>query len=168
MGGYFFDAVGDLTEKKVLDHGCGVGRIYRSIGCPKYYIGVDISGAYLDKFREDNPNAQRVKLESLTIPLCDKEFDVVTSYSVFTHLEHEQMPVILSEFNRVLKDDGKVAVSVFELEVVGSERPNNWICIPKEKWEQIVKDSKFTVDKVVKCEESGGAYQSLYVLEKQV
>lgn len=117
----------DFVENKVvLDIACGEGY-----GChlisqkAKKVIGVDISEAAVKhatlKYKSDNIT---FKLGSvLDIPLDNNSVDVIVSYETLEHLvEQEQM---LTEFKRVLKNNGILFISTPEKENYAKIDPNN-------------------------------------------
>jgi len=100
----------DLSSLRVLDFGCGVGRILNKMSerCGESY-GVDISQNMLDFAREYIDN------DSVTLSLCDNEkiylesnfFDLIYSFHVLQHIPTEQdLTNSLSEIYRVQKPSG--------------------------------------------------------------
>jgi ubiquinone/menaquinone biosynthesis C-methylase UbiE len=100
----------DLSNLKVLDFGCGVGRVLKKISerCKNSY-GVDISQNMLDFARE------YINDDSVTLSLCDNEkiylesnfFDLIYSFHVLQHIPTEQdLTNSLSEIYRVQRPGG--------------------------------------------------------------
>lgn len=102
----------DFKKAKVLDIGCGTGRLTRALAKYVQQVdGIDISEEMLKKASKDNDdvtNAQffqgnGVDLESLK----DDEYDFVFSFIVFQHIPSK--PVVekyIKEIHRVIKKGG--------------------------------------------------------------
>lgn len=102
--------------KKILDFGCGCGRIIRQW---KRFHGQDLYGTDL------NPNLIRwcqlhlgrlaeFKINGLVPPLDypDEFFDFVYSISVFTHLSENVQKAWIQELSRVLRKDGLLLITL--------------------------------------------------------
>lgn len=150
---------------RVLDFGCGIGRIYRGLKPLDYYVGVDISKSYLDIFKASNPEAQLIQVKDFKIPLPTDDFDTVTCYSVFTHLHPEHVDLILEEFHRVLKPRGRVLASIFEMEVTNPPKHHNWILIERQRFLNLCKKNGFNYVAEKEVSTSWNAHQTLFMLE---
>ena len=101
-----------VSGKKVLDAACGEG--YGSHLLASYadkVVAVDIDESSIDhaKRRYRRDNLKFLCADVLEIPIPDNSFDVVVSFETLEHLaEHQQL---LSEFKRVLKEDGVLIIS---------------------------------------------------------
>ena len=101
-----------VSGKKVLDAACGEG--YGSHLLASYadkVVAVDIDESSIDhaKRRYRRDNLKFLCADVLEIPTPDNSFDVVVSFETLEHLaEHQQL---LSEFKRVLKEDGVLIIS---------------------------------------------------------
>jgi ubiquinone/menaquinone biosynthesis C-methylase UbiE len=109
----------------VLDIGCGSGRLANSLkAMPNIkFIGIDVVQELLDYANEicQRDDWKFIKATNLKIPLDDNSVDVVTSFSVFTHLLHEETYAYLAEMRRVLKPGGKIIFSFLDFSV-----PEHW------------------------------------------
>lgn len=103
-------AAGDLWGRRVLDIGCGTGRMLSSL-VRRYQIqgwGVDASAAMLDVARAQVPPA--VTLQQATaeaLPFSEAFFERVY-LTMVVHLLNR--PVVLREIWRVLEPGGRVAI----------------------------------------------------------
>jgi ubiquinone/menaquinone biosynthesis C-methylase UbiE len=128
VGGYY-DAFGDLSiallhylgvdmSSDIVDIGCGSGRLATKLapsGFTGNYLGTDVVPQLLNFAREKCPAAFRFELvEDLTIPADDCSADIVSVFSVFTHLRHEESYLYLREIHRVLRPLGRVILSFVE------------------------------------------------------
>lgn len=103
-----------LGNLKVLDFGCGTGRI--SLMTQPYFsriVGYDpvpecIEQAHIDKIRA---TGNMCKFENLFFTtsldgIPDSEFDVVYAVNVLEHLDAKSLQIALKQIVRVLKDEG--------------------------------------------------------------
>ena len=102
---------------KVMDLGCGNGRIY-----PYFeklnadYIGVDQSETLLKIAKEKYPKAILIKGDMMEIPAENGSIDLLVCLRSFHHLPNaKNRKQCLIEIKRVLKKDGKVIVTVWNL-----------------------------------------------------
>lgn len=126
----FIQLTGAKKNSRILDLGCGCGRLaihfielLDGIGT---YIGIDASRELLDwcssKISPDWPNFEfhRVNIyngayndkgsmqpREFKIPFGDSSFDIIYAVSLFTHMRFDDMVYYLREIYRVLKKDGK-------------------------------------------------------------
>ena len=77
-----WDSVGDLTDRSVLDIGCGTG-LFLDYNEPGRYVGIDPSGEMLNCLVEKHPDRAadvvQAKLEEFVLPDDADPFDVVIS-----------------------------------------------------------------------------------------
>lgn len=106
-----------VKEKdKVLDEGCGNGRLIEVIKDLKVdYTGIDFSERLLELARKRYPNFKFVKGSILDLPFPDNYFDVVFSIAVLHHIPSKELrEKAVSEIKRVLKPEGKLILSVWD------------------------------------------------------
>jgi SAM-dependent methyltransferase len=131
------DVGGLAANDRVLDIGCGPGRIAASLsryveGCS--YEGFDVVPQSIRwcqrKISARHPNFRFVladirnaqynptgseQADSYTFPYPDDEFDVALAASVFTHMRPREIERYVSEGARVLKPGGRLLASFFLL-----------------------------------------------------
>ena len=135
---YFIKIGGLKTTDRILDVGCGIGRM--AIPITKYlskkgsYEGIDIVNDGIkwstEKITSKYPNFRfqladifnetynpkgKYKSSDYKFPFEDKSFDFIFLTSVFTHMLPHDMENYLSEISRVLKSDGKCLITFFLL-----------------------------------------------------
>lgn len=105
---YLFTIIGDIKGKKVLDIGCGSGRL---IGELKLFgakvTACDISPEMVKRTREKFPNIEVVEGDIYDLPFKDRQFDMVIATFVIVHLRDLQKA--FDEVYRVLKKGGQFA-----------------------------------------------------------
>ena len=169
-------------EKSLLDLGCGYGRlpigILNRIGAIRYYQGVDVNKEaiswcrkYIErdnpsfKFLHTNVSSARYNPDgepvstAFLLPFPDQSFDIIYLFSVFSHMEVEDVKVYLKEFERLLAPSGHIFFTGFVEENVPDisvnpegYRRKSWNgelhCVRYNKTfiENIITESGFKVD----------------------
>lgn len=112
-------AEGLSSNMKVLDLGCGSGRISNFLGNKIQladYLGIDIIDELLDYAKTKCPDNYRFeKVLDLTIPASNNYFDFGFCFSVFTHLYLTEVFLYLKEVDRTFKPGSKFVFSFLEL-----------------------------------------------------
>lgn len=104
--------------RMLVDVGCGSGRLALSLpeSFTGEYLGTDISEPllnHLSKMRND-PRFRFVHVDGLTIPLADGAADMVSMFSLLTHLRHEDSFLYLRDTRRILRSGGTVVFSFLD------------------------------------------------------
>lgn len=118
---------GDLTDKRVLDVGCGKGRFARVLqeGNPRAEIwGLDISGEML-KFVP--AGIHRLAGSMTALPVADSTFDAVYATESLEHAVEVERAV--KEMCRTLKPGGRLAIIDKNAEHWGKLKTPAW-----ERW----------------------------------
>jgi ubiquinone/menaquinone biosynthesis C-methylase UbiE len=109
----------DISFGKMLDFGCGVGRMTRAFS--EYFlkcVGIDVSEKMVSLARKYNgelPQCEFLASDSARLPFSDGTFDFVFTVLVLQHLPTKAAILgYISEFVRVAKDG---AVIVFQLPI---------------------------------------------------
>ena len=105
--------LGDLRGQRVLDVGCGTGRLLAALVSEAHAKawGIDGSAEMVAVARETLPAGVGVRRgEAERLPFRDGWFDRVTM-SLVLHLVDR--PQALAEARRVVPDDGRIAISTF-------------------------------------------------------
>lgn len=103
---------------KVLDVGCGNGRLLQALGDKQIdYLGIDLSEELLKKARENYPGFSFATGDILNlgkIECCD--YDFVFSIAVLHHIPGEDLRIqALKQLKNKVKADGKIVVTVWNL-----------------------------------------------------
>jgi len=103
-------------NEKVLDLGCGTGRLYEIFKDKGVdYTGIDFSEELIKIAREKHGDRFIVG-DILSLPFPDKNFDSVWSIAVLHHIPSKELRKrTLGEIRRVLKPNGRVIVTCWKL-----------------------------------------------------
>lgn len=114
------------TQMRVLDLGCGAGRIGRLIAPHVAYLTcADVSSVLLAEARENLaalPNVDFVQTSGYgTSPLDEASFDLVYAQGVFSYLEPIPAVALLDGVCRVLRPGGVSFINFFTINQPGGE-----------------------------------------------
>jgi SAM-dependent methyltransferase len=133
---YFVELCNLKPDERVLDVGCGTGRMARPL--TRYLAGGSYDGLeivapsvswcrkayrrypnfrfhHADLFNKEYNPAGAIRTSEYRFPFADSSFDFVFLTSVFTHMLHEDVEHYLSEIARVLRPGGRCLVTFFLL-----------------------------------------------------
>lgn len=102
--------------EKVLDLGCGNGRLFSVLKDRKvHYCGVDLSDKLIDIAKNKYPQADFKVADALNLPFPDDFFDKVYSISVLHNIPSKEFRLqYLKEAKRVLKVGGIFILRVWD------------------------------------------------------
>jgi SAM-dependent methyltransferase len=111
----------DALPRRVLDLGCATGRVLRHMACQEEEVevwGCDIDRKNVEWVARHLPDRIRIFQNSVypNLPIQDSFFDVVTAFSVFTHIDTFEDAWLL-ELRRILRPGG-IAFITFHSERV--------------------------------------------------
>ncbi len=93
----------------LLHAGCGGGQVDKSISKNMNICAIDISDKALELYKKNNISNKEVIHGSIfKTNFQDKKFDGIYNLGVMEHFEIKNINKILKEFNRILKDEGKI------------------------------------------------------------
>jgi ubiquinone/menaquinone biosynthesis C-methylase UbiE len=106
----------------LIDLGCGSGRLASALsGRMKIdYLGIDIIQELPTYAQSKSDEGYRfVVNRALNIPSSDSSADMVSAFSIFTHLLHAETYLYLEDIKRVLRPGGHVVFSFLEFAEAG-------------------------------------------------
>ena len=111
--------IGIRPESKILDVGCGTGRITsKLIGYLSdhgFYFGVDIAPEAIEfcekHFRRENFKFLQNNFKK--IPINNQKFDFVLIHSVFTHMYPDEIQVCLKECIKIVEKTSIILADIF-------------------------------------------------------
>lgn len=103
-----------LTDKKILDYGCGTGeglRWAQMNSDPERLVGLDISSGAIEFARLKNPEIEFRIMDIENAPSdLKKEFDIAFYFEVIEHL-NDQEKALSHLINHYLKPEGQLVLS---------------------------------------------------------
>jgi SAM-dependent methyltransferase len=152
------------ANSKLVDFGAGWGRITRQ-------FLHDIEASNITGVDPDHAMIERCKktFEPLAVnfvginnhpplPFADESIDVITAYSVFSHLPEDLATSWMNEFKRVLKPGGVVIVTVQGrefLSYVDRLRNEPGFADPDFAWHNLLKEAWTDIDATYKAYDDG-------------
>ena len=116
-----------ITDQRILDFGCGVGRV----AMPLYHyfrkpdVCVDVDAAAIRYLRPQIPDAAcRVTRFDPPLSFRDRAFDAVFSVSIWTHLNADSAEAWLAEIRRILKPGGYAFLTTSSYTMLQIRRSN--------------------------------------------
>lgn len=104
-----------LKGKKMLDVGCGNGTDCKYIKGKGFDInGIDLSYNMLEIAKDRVPNVKFEIMDMTKMNYSNNIYDGIISNCSLFHIPDEEVLLTLNEFNRVLKEDGKILIIVQE------------------------------------------------------
>jgi SAM-dependent methyltransferase len=110
-----------MEGRKVLDFGCGYGRIarimYYFINEENFY-GMDPWDKSLEICHEDGLTKNFFLSDYLptALPVEERSFDLIFAFSVFTHLSERATRVNLNTISKYIRTDGLIAITIRPVE----------------------------------------------------
>jgi len=119
-----------VDVRSYLDFGCATGRVIRHFGAAEPQIktyGCDINRMHVDwcaKYLPENITVfQNHSIPTLSLP--DNSIDMVSAFSVFTHIEAFETSWLM-ELRRILRPGGRLAIAF------GTKKPSGISAIQRE------------------------------------
>lgn len=114
-----------LSKKRILDIGCGRGRVlaeFRDLGVPASHLyGIDLLEDRIEQAKAAQPSMNFSCGNAQALEFADEHFDIVLLFTVFSSiLDAAMRHNIAAEVGRVLKASGAVVIYDFRI-----NNPNN-------------------------------------------
>jgi ubiquinone/menaquinone biosynthesis C-methylase UbiE len=145
------EGLGVLSDKKILDIGCGQGNWLREFikwgASPSNLTGIDLIPDRVEKAKQLCPQGVDLRCgNASTLPFNDHSFDIVTQFTVFSSiLDAGMKKALASEMRRVVKYKGYILWYDFYV-----NNPNNLDTrgIRKSEIAELFPDSRIKLRKV--------------------
>jgi len=106
---YFWNRALELCPAgKILDVGCGAGRMLRNVRGDYEKFGLDISERLIEQAKQKDSNSKYEVGDSNSLPYDSGSFDLVMCHSVLHHLDDPSKAI--DEIVRVAKPEGAIFV----------------------------------------------------------
>ena len=107
-----------VSGHRLYDFGGSTGRVFRHFFCQERSFEIWSSDFKLGTYRWNQrylPAELRLFLSTFTppLPLPDRHFDLITGFSVFTHIDYLESPWLL-ELRRILKPGGLLYLTIHD------------------------------------------------------
>lgn len=114
--GVALDLAAIVPGERVLDVGTGTGGLLHALrrrgACPGWVLGIDRSGAMLDRVPALPEGWRLERADATRIPLCDGSVDVVLAAFLLHLLGERKRSRCLRELRRVVAPGGRIVVVV--------------------------------------------------------
>jgi len=152
----FYEGVVDLTGKRVLDLGCGLGgrTVFYALRGPSEIVGIDIIEENIEKsarFASEKGVAHIARFETadaVALPFDDASFDIAFSENSFEHYSNPEG--ILRETARVIRKGGLFVANFPQWGARNGHHLDPWIDV---SWAHLV----FDTDEIVTLAREAGA-----------
>ena len=151
-----------LLGKKILDYGCGHGRICRYIPklfFPSKLVVSDVWDGAVNFCAEEFKATPFLITDEKSLSTYNEKFDVIFAYSVFTHLPPSSFNFYISDISKCLEDDG-----IFLFTTKGEFNAKRSNVTLEDGFKFVVKD----IPNETKGRLSGDEYGIMYVAPKYV
>lgn len=119
----------NAEQTKLLDIGCGNGRLANSIPAVNY-TGLDLSRQLLNIAQIKYPQYKFVQGSMLNLPFPDQSFDVIACIATFQHIPSQAYRLkAMQEMKRILKPSGHIFMMNWNL--IGQE--NYQTCLAPQR-----------------------------------
>ncbi len=111
----------ELTDARILDFGCGYGRILRLMlrfTSPDRLFACDPWDRSIELCREDGVPAVLAQSDYLprTLPFANVRFELIYAFSVFTHLSERAVRTALIALRKSIADGGLLIITIRPVE----------------------------------------------------
>ncbi len=110
---------------RVLDLGCGTGRLTRALAARSQTVGLDAATAMLQVAREAN-GSPFVQGDAFALPFADASFDALTALRLVFHFA--RLDALLCEMRRVVAPGGTIVFDTYLWS------PRAWIPLDPKRW----------------------------------
>ncbi len=140
----------DISGKKVLEVGCGVGRWAKLIiNKGAEYNGVDISSKMIEIAKKNNSTGNFYIIDGKSLPFPNNYFDLVFSVTVLHHIPYDEKEKMIREMCRVTKKGGYIII-IEDICFIKPKQTFNWFPLSPDEWIRSFTKNGFKPLKLVK------------------
>jgi len=114
-----FDLLKTYLKGKVIDLGCGNGRLAKYIKEKKIkcdYLGIDNNKRFIEIAKSLHPKYKFTKGDQLNMPVKSNTANAIANIRAFHHIPSKKLRLeALKEMKRTLKKDGTLIITVWNL-----------------------------------------------------
>lgn len=120
--------IGDryIIEKRVLDFGCGIGRMTKPLAVFfEEVYGIDVVPWAIERAKQNCSQAQFRVYNGVSIPFPDDYMGLIVSWTVLQHIPIGEVGAIVGEFYRILRPGGKI-IMYENISTWHPDKPHIW------------------------------------------
>jgi len=154
---YYLNELISLVPKnaRVLDVGCGSGRdVQYFLEYNLSPIGIDISHEMINEAKTRVPTGDFKKMDMRNLKFKENTFDAIWACASLYHITRKELPSVLQDFNKLLKDKGLLFISVKEgdgSKIIRKEKykdlPRLFVYYNKSEIEKLINENGFSIIK---------------------
>jgi len=110
---------------RILDLGCGAGRVVHRFAERFEVVGVDVSDGQLRLAKAGSPSATFLHADFMALDFDDGSFDAVTAVNSFVHVPRDEHAALVARIARWLGPGGLLLASLSH--VGGPDRTEEWL-----------------------------------------
>lgn len=112
------------SDLMAIDWGCGSGRILQHLAHRLENItGADVDPVNIDWCQRNLNDLRTTQIDwTPPSPFGDREFDLLFSFSVFSHIHHSRIDLWLGELARIMRPGGKLVITTLGVVSTASRR----------------------------------------------
>ena len=148
-------------NEKILEAGCGAGRILRHYHDKNFKItGIDFIKEAIDKLKKVDTSLDVKHGTILNLEFENNYFDIVLAFGLYHNFQSEDLDKSLSETYRVLKHGGKLCASfrsdniqelivdIIRGEANSEEKKFHKLNLKKNEFKNLIEKSGFKINKI--------------------
>jgi len=156
------DLCGDVGGKKILNIGCYNGWFEQAMikKGAREVVGIDTNKKFIKIAQNNVPEAEFLKISTLSLNFPKNQFDLVTIFDVIEHLPKNTEVQCFQKIHKVLKPKGRVIISTPNNHLLARILDPAWYLGHRHYSDQqltnLLKKEDFLV---IKTEQKGGFYE---------
>jgi len=136
----------DLSNKTLLDVGCGLGDLYRHLqaekNVPKHYTGTDLVKPMIELAKTQQPDCEFICCDMFAEPPADRKFDVIYCSGIFNLKTEDNMnylKFVTESVKTLLSENGTIVFNFLNERV--EQKYDHCFYYSPEKVKEIISES---------------------------